>query len=229
MEFVNAGPSHRSPTGTVKTVASASGSLVILMVMTLIPVTSCSAQNWDEFFSQGEMQKQYDKEQRTALSFGWARTVYIKNAIYYGLDTYIKSEQGNLNLTRDFFGRLNNVSPEVMSSAKVIDIMVFQYYLTRDMGKVYAFCSSNSNFTAQEIRYVEKVHANFLVITDANVSELIRIIAPGQTTMTDEERLGQVNKIYEEQLEQQAFVREFGDDVFELSRQRAKEARETKQ
>lgn len=195
---------------------------IALLASALLP-GGAAAQTWDEFFSQGAKQKEYDKEGLTALSFGWARTVYIRNAIKYGFETYMNVEEGNLNLSRDFFGHLNNVSPEVANSAKVIDIIMFQYYLTRDMGKIWNFCSSGRNFTAQEIRYIEKVHANFLLLTDANITELIKIIAPGQTTMTDAERMEQIDRLHREQLDQQAFVKSFSDDVYFLSRERGKE------
>lgn len=197
-------------------------SLSVLLALALSPRAG-SAQTWDEFFSQKEKQREYDKAGVTALSFNWVRTVYIRNAIKYGLETYMNVSEGNFNLSRDFFGRLNNVNPGIASSARVIDIIMFQYYLTRDMGRVWNFCASGKNFTASEVRYIERVHSNFLVLTQENASELMKIIMPGEVQMTDEERLGQLDRIYESMCDQQAFVKSFGDDVYQLSRERQKE------
>ena len=188
----------------------------------LLPA-GAAGQTWDEFFHQDDKQKEYDKDQLMALNWGWTKVVSTMITCGEGLKTIGNILDGNFNLTRDFFGHLNGVNPDIAAGARVMDIIMFQYYLTRDMGRVYNFCSSNRNFTAQEIRYIGKVHSNFLVITDANISELIKIIAPGNTTMTDDERMERIDRIYEDQLDQQAFVREFGNDVFTLSRERQKE------
>ncbi len=197
--------------------------LLVTVALAIIPARG-ACQTWDEFFSQGAKQKEYDKDQLMALNYGWTRVVNTMIAVGEGLKTVGNVMDGDFNLSRDFFGHLNGVSPEISNSAKVVDIIMFQFYLTRDMGKVLNFCSANRNFTAQEIRYIERVHANFLVLTDMNITELIKIIAPGQKTMTDAERMQAIDKIYEEQLDQQAFVNAFGDDVYFLSRERQREA-----
>jgi hypothetical protein len=195
---------------------------LITLASALLP-GGAAAQTWDEFFSQKEKQHDYDMDQLIVLGVNWAKAMNTLIAVGDGLGTINNIAEGNFNLSRDFFGHLNNVSPEIANSAKVADIIMFQYYITRDMGRVWTFCAGNTNFTAQEIRYVEKVHANFLVLTDANISELMRIIAPGERTMTDAERMQQIDRIYEEMCEEQAFVKSFSDDVYGLSRERQKE------
>ncbi len=181
-----------------------------------------SAQTWDEFFHQDQKQHDYDMDQLIVLGVNWAKALNTLVAVGNGWETINNIAEGNFNLSRDFFGRLDGVNPDIANSAKVADIIMFQYYLTRDMNRIYNFCAAGK-FTAQELRYIEKVHSNFLIMTDANISELVRIIVPGEVKMTDAERLAQIDRLYENQLDQQGFLKEFGDDVFTLSRERQKE------
>ncbi len=185
---------------------------------------SANAQTWDEWFNQSDKQKEYDQDQLKALAWGWTKVVGTMITTGEGLKTISNILEGNFNLTRDFFGRLNNCNPDIAAGAKVIDMIAFQYYITRDMRRVYAFCASNRNFTAREIRYIETVHANFLVMTDANISELLRIIRPEEVKMNDAERIQNIDVIYEDMLDQRAFVNAFSNDVYALSRERQKEA-----
>ena len=127
---------------------------------------------------------------------------------------------------RDFFGSLKKVNPAIGNSVKVADIIAFQVYIIRDMKKVYSFCQSNKHFTPEEIRYIGKVHTNMLFLCDANITELLTIINPDKTEMTDDERMMRIDKIYDDMLDKHAFVQSFSNDAQVLSLERTKEEQE---
>jgi hypothetical protein len=187
---------------------------------------SVKAQNFDEWFSQKSTQRKYLFQQIAALQ---VYLDYLKKGytiVHKGLTTIENIKNGNFNLHRDFFGSHKNVNPVIANSVKVADIIAFQVYIIRDMKKVYSFCQNNKNFTPEEIRYIAKVHTNMLLLCDANISELLTIIRPNKTEMTDDERLIEIDKLYDDMLDKRAFVKAFGNDTKQLALQREKERHE---
>ena len=65
-----------------------------------------------------------------------------------------------------------------------------------------------------------------LFLCDANISELLTIINPDKTEMTDDERMMRIDKIYDDMLDKHAFVQSFGNDAHVLSLERSKEQQE---
>lgn len=195
----------------------------LLLLLTLV-LFRANGQNFDEWFFQGSTQWKYNIKQIAALR---VYVEYLKKGysiVQRGLNTIENIKNGNLNLDRDFFNGLKNVNPTIANSAKVADIIAFQYYITRDMGRVYAFCSSNSDFTAEEVRYVAKVHTNLLTLTNANMAELRTILSGSQ--MSDDERMGRIDNIHADMRDKAAFVRAFNNDTRIISLNRAKEKHE---
>jgi hypothetical protein len=200
--------------------------LLLISVTFIFNCTSARAQEWDEWFSQTSTQRKYLFQQIAALR---VYIDYLKkgyNIVQKGWTTVENITNGNLNLHRDFFGSLKSVNPVIGNSAKVVDIIAFQYYIIRNMKGVYNFCATNKNFTPEEIRYIAKVHTNMLFLCDASISELLMIIRADKTEMTDDERMLRIDKIYDDMQDKHAFVKAFDSDTKQLSSQRSKEERE---
>ncbi|MCA4896313.1 MAG: hypothetical protein ING84_15040 [Cytophagales bacterium] len=200
--------------------------LLLISVAFILNCTSAKAQTWDEWFSQKSTQRKYLFQQIVALQ---VYLDYLKkgyNIVQKGWTTVENITNGNLNLHRDFFSSLKSVNPVIGNSAKVVDIIAFQYYIIRSMKGVYNFCATNKNFTPEEIRYIAKVHTNMLFLCDASISELLMIIRADKTEMTDDERMLRIDKIYDDMQDKRAFVKAFDSDTKQLSSQRSKEERE---
>lgn len=201
--------------------------LLIVATVLLFIGHNADAQTWDEWFKQKKTQKKYLAQQIVALR---VYLDYLKkgyNIAQKGLTTIDNIKNGNFNLDRDFFSSLKNVNPAVRNTAKVADIIAFQIFISRELRRVYRFCSDNKKFTPEEIRYIAKVHTNMLFYCDASISELLTIIQSGQAEMTDDERIQRIDTIYNDMNDKCAFVRAFGSDVQVISLERAKEERET--
>jgi hypothetical protein len=200
--------------------------LLLISVAFILNCRTVKAQEWDEWFSQTSTQRKYLFQQIAALQ---VYLDYLKkgyNIVQKGWTTVENITNGNLNLHRDFFGSLKGVNPVIGNSAKVVDIIAFQYYIIRNMKGVYNFCATNKNFTPEEIRYIAKVHTNMLFLCDASISELLMIIRADKTEMTDDERMLRIDKIYDDMQDKHAFVKAFDSDTKQLSSQRSKEERE---
>lgn len=198
----------------------------ILLLLLICFQFHAVGQNFDEWFFQGSTQKEYNIKQVVALRAYLEVLKKGYSTVRRGLTTIENIKNGNFNLDRDFFNGLKNVNPAIAGSAKVADIMAFQYYITRDMGRVYSFCSSNSDFTAEEVRYVARVHTNLITLTDANISELWIILGRGRAEMSDDERIERIDMIHADMKDKSAFVKAFNNDTRILSVNRAKDRHE---
>ena len=199
---------------------------ILLVIATVMLFQSADAQTWDEWFKQKKTQKKYLAQQIAALR---VYLDYLKKGytvVHNGLNTIENIKNGNFNLDRDFFSSLKNVNPAIKNTAKIADIIAFQIFISRELGRVYSFCSTNKHFTPEEIRYIAQVNTNMLFYCDASISELLTIIQPGKSQMTDDERIHRIDNIYDEMNDRCAFVRAFGSDAQIISMERQKESRE---
>lgn len=199
---------------------------ILLVIATVLLFQSADAQTWDEWFKQKKTQKKYLVQQIAALR---VYVDYLKKGytvVHNGLNTIENIKNGSFNLDRDFFSSLKNVNPAIRNTAKVADIIAFQIFISRELGRVYSFCSTNKHFTPEEIRYITQVNTNMLFYCDASISELLTIIQPGKSEMTDDERIHRIDNIYDEMNDRCAFVRAFGSDAQIISMEREKGARE---
>ena|SRR5260221_7142607 len=201
----------------------------ILIISLAIACISCESygQTFAEWFQQKKTQKKYLVQQIAALH---VYLDYLKKGysiVHNGLNTIGNIKNGSFNLDRDFFSSLKNVNPAIRKMAKVTDIISFQVFITREMGRVYQFCATNKHFTPEEIRYIAKVHTNTVLLTDASVSELMTILKSGKAQMTDDERIRRIDTIYDDMNDRCAFVRAFNGDVQVIALHRATEEAET--
>ncbi len=200
----------------------------IFTILSIVFIFSlhANAQTFDEWFKQKKTQKKYLVQQIAALKvyLGYLKKGY--EIAQKGWTTVENIKNGNFNLDRDFFRSLKNVNPAIKNTAKVADIIAFQYYIIKDFKRIYNFCENNKYFTSEEIRYIAKVHTNMLFLCDASISELLNIIQADKMEMTDDERIMRINKIYEDMSDKRAFVNAFGNDATSLSKEREKEAHE---
>ena len=201
-------------------------SITLAMLVGTASQLSAQATLWKETFQQKKTQKEYLLIQIASLQvyIGYVKQGY--NIVNRGLTTIENIKNGDFNLHRDFFSSLKNVNPQITNSVKVADIIAFQAFLIKEMKTIYDFCRDNDGFTAQEIRHVYEVYHNMILLSDANLSELIRILnkqksrTPIETEMQDSERIKSIDKLYDECYDQIAFVRSFGQDARLIAAQR---------
>jgi len=197
--------------------------LILFAVCCAMSCTDATAQTWDEWFRQKKTQRRYLAKQIALLKvyLGYLKKGY--EIADKGLTTIHNIKNGDFNLHRDFFGSLKNVNPHIRNSAKVADIIAFQIYIIQSIRQVNNFCKNNEQFTPEEIRYVAAVYSNMLFLCDASISELLMIIGTNQTEMKDDERLMRIDRLYDDMLDKQAFVKAFDSDVRLIARERERE------
>lgn len=180
--------------------------------------------SWKETFKQKKTQREYLAKQVALLQvyLGYVRNGY--NIVSRGWTTIEHIRNGELNLHRDFFSSLKNVKPAIANSVKVIDIAAFQVFIVRELRATYNYCKRSPRFTPKEVLYVYNVYHNMLFLTDANLSELLRITTSGQADMNDQQRLSAIDALYTDSLDKVAFVKAFSNDSRVLAAMREHES-----
>jgi hypothetical protein len=185
--------------------------------------------SWKETFKQKKTQREYLAKQIVLLRLylGYVRDGY--NLVSRGWTTIEHIRNGEVNLHRDFFSSLKNVNPHIANSAKVIDVAAFQVFIVKELRATYNYCRTSAQFTPKEILYVYNVYQNMLFLTDANLSELIRITTSGEAEMSDQARIKGIDALYTDSLDKVAFTKEFSNDSRILAAARRHEAAQNAQ
>ncbi len=199
--------------------------LLFSMVLTLGIGSTC-AQTFDEWFKQKKTQKRYLLQQIIQLKIFLGNLKKGYDIVDKGLSTISDIKNDSFTLDRDYFNSLKNVKPAIRNSAKVADIIALELDVIRDMKKVYDFSKKNENFKPEEIQYIAKVHDNMLFLCDASISELSKIIDDNKTEMTDDQRILKIDKIHEDTVDKYAFVETFGNEIYQLAKDRESEKHE---
>ncbi|MEQ1588149.1 MAG: hypothetical protein ABL895_19865 [Cyclobacteriaceae bacterium] len=194
-----------------------------ITILFFITTLFAHAQTFDEWFKQKKTQRKYLQEQIVALKvyLGYVKDGY--RIAQRGLNTIDNIKNGNFNLHRDFFSSFKNVNPAITNSVKVIDITAFQIGILHDLKKISSFVKGNKNFTVEETHYITKVCTNMLLLCDANLSELLYLVKSGESGLTDDERIGQIDSIYKDMQDQYAFTHDFDNTTQALANARSKE------
>ncbi|RYY71546.1 MAG: TerB family tellurite resistance protein [Chitinophagaceae bacterium] len=147
--------------------------------------------------------------------------------LHKGYTTIKDISEGNFSLHKTFLDRLLEVSPIVKKYKRVSDIIRYQIMIVNEYKKAFKQFKDEGSFSPDEIEYMGKVYANLLQKSSESLDELLMVITAGELRMSDDERLGAIDRIYSSIEEQAAFLKEFNSDTGLLALQRRAERAET--
>jgi hypothetical protein len=140
-----------------------------------------------------------------------------------GYGTVKSLTQGNFNLHQAFLDGLLQVSPAVKKYKKVGGIIDFQIRLLKECKIAARRISEPDLFNAGEINYMVGVFENVAGSSLKNLDELLNVVTANSLRMSDDERLGAIDKIYAEMENKVSFVRQFGGTCSLMALSRSKE------
>ena len=195
-----------------------------LLILILISISLLSqAQTFAEWFNQKSTQKKYLIQQIAMLQvyIGYLQKGY--NIAKEGLTTIGNIKNGHFSLDKDFFASLQNVNPKVKQYSKVADIIAFNRKVVQLSDRTKKYASDSQLLKAGEKSYVnnvfDKLENGCVDLTD----QLITIITSGKLEMSDDERIKQIDLIYEGMRQRYMFSNSFESDLKILCQQRSKE------
>jgi hypothetical protein len=134
--------------------------------------------------------------------------------------------QGNFSLHQSFLDGMMLVSPEIKKYRRVADIVAYQRDLVKTYKSAFEHFKAGGSFSAPELAYLGKVYQELFEQSLGDLDQLLVVITNGKLGMTDEERLGSIDRIFEEVSDSLEFLRHFNGQVRTLELQRVNEIKD---
>ncbi|HUC81928.1 MAG TPA: hypothetical protein VMR70_13490 [Flavisolibacter sp.] len=196
---------------------------IIILIVILFTTPALYAQTWAEWMRQKKTQIKYLTEQIVALKVYGDRVQNGYEIAKAGLTTIGKICNGEWNLHNDFFGSLKQVNPLVKKQQKVLAIHSMQSQIVKVVGSILKWSKENRGATISEAGHIEKVCAFVLEESSHHLDELLLLLTSGELQMSDDERIQRLEKIYEQVVNEHAFIQAFAGSINRLLKGRAHE------
>lgn len=143
-----------------------------------------------------------------------------------GYNTIKNISEGNFKLHQVFLDGLLEVNPRIKDYHRVAKIIRYQQLLVQEYKKAWNYFKNDSEFTPEEIDYIEKVYGELFKRSLKDLDELIMVTTASKLRMSDDERLQAIDRIFLDMEDKLAFLRYFNNSTRLLSIQRAKATHE---
>lgn len=139
--------------------------------------------------------------------------------------TAIKNiSEGNFNIHNVFIDGLSSVSPVVKNYHRVADIIRYQKSIIQEYRTAFRRFKSSGSFSVEELDYMGQVYSGLFKKSLKSLDALATVITSSKLSMTDNERLKAIDRIFAETQDKLQFLRSFNRNTMILAMQRAKES-----
>lgn len=140
-----------------------------------------------------------------------------------GYTTIKNISEGNFNLHNAFISGLMTVSPAIKNYKRVPDIINNQKNILKEYKAAFNRFKKSGNFNPDEIQYLGNVYNNLFRQSLQNLDEFAMIITSSKLSMSDDERLKAIDRIFADTEDKLQFLRDFNTKTNILSIQRTRE------
>ena len=134
--------------------------------------------------------------------------------------------QGNFNLHETCIDGLMSVNPAIKNYKRVVDIISYQKNIVREYKSAFIRFKQNGSFSPDEIEYLGKVYGQLFNKSIQNLDELATVITSSKLSMSDDERLQAIDRIFADTEDKLQFLRNFNKQANLLAIQRSREKQE---
>ena len=140
-----------------------------------------------------------------------------------GYSTIKDISEGNFRLHEAFIDGLMVVNPAIKNYKRVIDIISYQKNIVREYKSAFIQFKQSGNFRPDEIVYLGKVYRRLFDKSIQNLDELATVVTSSKLSMSDDERLMAIDRIFADTQDKLLFLRDFNKQAKFLAIQRGKE------
>ncbi|MDF3076896.1 MAG: hypothetical protein K0S09_785 [Sphingobacteriaceae bacterium] len=138
--------------------------------------------------------------------------------------TAIKNiSEGNFNLHNAFISGLLAVNPAIKNYKRVPDIINHQKNIVKEYRQAFNQFKNSGTFSSSEIDYLGNVYTNLFNQSLQNLDELATVITASKLSMSDDERLEAIDRIFADTEDKLQFLRDFNRKTNILVIQRTRE------
>ncbi|MEN5232512.1 hypothetical protein [Sphingobacterium faecium] len=195
-------------------------SLIIMAVLGVCFSPAANAQNFNEWFRQKKTQKQYLLQQIAALQVYKGAIKKGYHIVEDGLNLISDVQDGEFSLHKDYFDRLNRVSPYVKQYPKIAAISkcyknIYQIYQQSEK-----MAASTKSFSAQEHGAMRNIWERVIDNCHLLIAEMEKICTDGTLGMSDSQRTEHIDKIFLEMESNLAFAHSFSTELLTIKQGR---------
>ena len=208
-------------------------SLMVLIIL-IIPTQKAKAQ-----FVIGEVIKLTVTKVIKAIDLKVQRmqnkTIWLQNA-----QKVIENQMSKTRLTEisgwteqqkqlysNYYTELGNIKATISKYQRIKDITLKQAALVSEYKQAWSLFRQDSHFNPQELSYMQQVYSGILDASVKNLDEIMLVVSPAKTQMTDEQRLELINKASDHLDENYNDLHQFNNQGIQLSLQRSKDLSDT--
>ncbi len=146
----------------------------------------------------------------------------------FGYNTVTRISSGNYSLHEAFIDGLMMVNPSIRNYRRIPYIIDYQKLLLAEYGRAWDRFQRDPHFTYDELQYLGNVYSYLFRASVSNIDDLLMVITSTQLSMSDDERLRAIDRIYYEMESKLRFVRSFNNTTQLLAIQRARSANDVR-
>jgi len=155
---------------------------------------------------------------------GWLKKGY--DIASKGLTLINDIKHGDFNLHDDYFNSLKQVKGPIREDAKVAAMIALQAQMLTSYKSYYSGFRASGVYTNQELDYIYRVFSGILEDAGKDIAALTAILANGDLEATDDQRIIQIDRLYEHMHQKYEVLYGFGDATKLQAIQRKKELEE---
>jgi hypothetical protein len=130
-------------------------------------------------------------------------------------------------LYSNYYTELGNIKATISKYQRIKDITLKQAALVSEYKQAWSLFRQDSHFNPQELSYMQQVYSGILDASVKNLDEIMLVVSPAKTQMTDEQRLELINHASDHLDENYNDLHQFNNQGIQLSLQRSKDLSDT--
>jgi len=198
----------------------------LILLMLLLNTLTVPAQTWEEWTQQDRTRIKRLVEQIAGLRVYNNRLVKDYSSKGGRLSVIGESKKGDYVLHRLKLDSLRIVKPAIQHSFKLKDIIATTVKIINGVKNIRASLSGFGQFNSSELNHYRSVMDNFLVSCRESIEMLSVYINPQSLLLSDDERISQIGRLWEDVKSKHAFLLSFSNEINLLAIQRMTEQTE---
>ena len=130
-------------------------------------------------------------------------------------------------LYSSYYTELWKIKSAIANYQRIKDITLKQAALVSEYKQAWNLFRQDSHFNPQELSYMQQVYSGILDASVKNLDEIMLVVSPTKTQMTDEQRLELINHASDHLDENYNDLHQFNNQGIQLSLQRSKHLNDT--
>jgi len=132
------------------------------------------------------------------------------------------------SLYSDYYTELGKIKSVIAKYQRIKDITLKQAALVKEYKRAWSLFRQDSHFNPQELDYMQQVYSGILDASVKNLDEIMMVVSPAKTQMTDEQRLELINTASNHLDENYNDLHQFNNQGIQLSLQRSKDLNDSR-